>query len=200
MKNTKSKIFLLAAVMVFACAAWAQLEVKNPHEGPVEVSNDMAVLLKHVDKNFDARERLMEGGRTKWRTQMTKGAINHAFDMPGACEEHLKMDVIAKRLQEMEETEISPRTLVVLYPGKKLQASLKTLLHDPNKSADVFIWADMAYVEACSVLSAVPVANPPQEEKDFAQLYMQRAQWLAGLSDKNFKVALKGARARLEEF
>ena len=196
----KKFILLCFAVAVSLAAGAQQVEVKTPHEGPVAVSNDMAVLLKQVDKNFDARERLFEGGHTKWRTQMAKDAINHAFDMPGACEEYLKMDVLAQRLQDMQETEISARMLVVLYPGKKLQPALKKLLNDPNKQADVFIWADMAYVEACSVLSAVPVANPPQEEKDFAQLYMQRAQWLAGLTDKNLKVALKSARERLNEF
>lgn len=195
-----NKLYLLCAVMGCSFPAWGQIEVKTPHEGPVAVSNDMAVLLKQVDKNYDARERLLYGGRNRARTQITKGAINHAFDMPGACEEHFKMDVLAKRLEELKESEISPRMLVVLYPGKKLQAALKKLLYDPNKPQDAFIWADMAYGEACTVVAAVPIAAPPQEEKDFAQLYLERAHWLAGLSDKNFKAALREARKKLAEF
>lgn len=194
------KFYLLTVVIGFSFPAWGQIEVKTPHEGPVAVSNDMAVLLKQVDKNYDARERLLYGGRNKARTQITKGAISHAFDMPGACEDHFKMDVLAQRLEEMGETEISPRMLVVLYPGKKLQAALKKLLYDPNKSEDAFIWADMAYAEACTVVASVPIASPQPEEKDFSQLYLERAHWLAGLTDKNFKAALREARKRLAEF
>lgn len=158
-------------------------------------SSDMKRVMNLLDQNYAAREQLLNGGRWAARDRAASQAVRKAFAVPQDCARGFKMDVISARLKTAGETRLTAPALVALAPGKELHAAMAGLFKTPAERKGVSLWADLAYMEACTVFTAPPAGKRQAAEVKFAALYRQRAETLADSSAKDFAGALAQALA-----
>lgn len=161
------------------------------------VSSDMKRVMNLVDQNYAAREQLLNGGRSAARDRAASQAVRKAFAVPQDCERGFRMDALSARLKAAGETRLSAPMLVALSPGRDLQSALAGLFKTPAERKGVSLWADLAYMEACTVFTAPPAGKRQAAEVKFAALYRQRAETVADSSAKDFAEALAQALAAL---